>query len=288
MVITRILPLIHLCRLHRPIGTWLLVLPCWWGVALSYLCNDKAFYQKGVLFLIGAVSLRSAGCIVNDWFDRSYDRHVKRTKNRPLAAGIVSPFQALAVFVGCLIIGGVVWLFLNPTARLLGIVGLGLLLLYPFMKRLIYWPQLILGLAFNLGILIVCTDANPSFLKNPKVWVLYGVGILWTLAYDTIYAFQDIQDDIKLGLKSTAILFQSNPYRLPLFSYGGMVIGLVILGSLMSCGKTYFIELFLVFLLGGGYWVRWQPEKQESCDTFFKANALLGGLIFLILCQARI
>lgn len=279
------IPLIHLCRLHRPIGIVLLMLPCWWGAALAFPQKGVDFYQTLFLFLIGAASLRSAGCVVNDWIDRKYDRNVVRTNKRPLVLGTVTASQALFLFVLMMGIGGVVWLCLNSAAKFVSMIGLCLLFIYPFMKRLTYWPQLVLGLAFNIGVLIACADVSPTLLARPEVWLLYATGILWTLAYDTIYAFQDVQDDLRLGLKSTALLFQNYPYTLPLISYGGMFACLGVLGYLKQAQKDYFCFLGVSFLISFICLKQWQPKKPDSCNIFFKANALLGFLVFFALCQ---
>ncbi len=273
MVIARLTPMIHLYRLNRPIGIWLLMLPCWWGVALCSSPFTKQFWQSLGLYLIGAVCLRSAGCIINDWADQSYDARVTRTRNRPLACQAVSKAQALGLFL-VMMVGGVgVWLCLNLTAKILSILAFGLLFIYPFMKRITYWPQLILGLAFNSGVLIAC--ANQGSLGNVQPWLLYGVGILWTLAYDTIYAFQDIDDDQLLGLKSTAILFQKWPRLLPAICYGGMFSLLYIL----SGARPSFFILAIMFLVVFFRLKQWKPDNSADCLAFFKEHVYLGFII---------
>lgn len=237
----------------------------------------KEFWQWLGLYFIGALCLRSAGCVVNDWADQSFDARVARTRNRPLASKAVSKTQAICLFL-VLMMGGIgVWMCLNPTAKILSILAFVLLFIYPFMKRLTHWPQLVLGFAFNSGVLIAC--ANQDALHSSRPWLLYGVGILWTLAYDTIYAFQDIEDDQLLGLKSTALLFKNRPRLLPAVCYGGMFFGLCTL----SYSTVSFLILGVVF---GGAFVRlkrWKPHDAMDCMAFFKGHIYLGLFILFLL-----
>ena len=281
MFIARLIPLIHLCRLNKPVGIWLLMLPCWWGVALSLSALQKEFWQQLVLFFIGSVCLRSAGCIVNDWVDQVYDRQVARTRNRPLASHAVSKKQALFAFLFMLSGGAGVWFCLNLIAKILSICAFGLLFVYPFMKRITHWPQLVLGFAFNSGVLIGFANQHP--LNSPQPWLLYGVGISWTLAYDTIYAFQDIRDDIFLNLKSTAILFKEKPHLLPFVCYGSMFIVLWILCTIRSCSWVSFFTLGCVFVLTFIRLKQWDSYCASDCLRFFMQNVYLGLLIFILL-----
>lgn len=252
------------------------MLPCWWGVSLNVPPTCLIFYQDLILYFIGAVCLRSAGCIVNDWVDRHYDAAVTRTKNRPLACGKVTVYQALGTFLLMMVGGITVWLYLGDLAKIFCLLAFALLLIYPFAKRFTYWPQLVLGLAFNSGILIACAHINSSTLKTLQPWLLYGAGILWTLAYDTIYAFQDIRDDRLLGLKSTAILFESSPHLLPTICYAGMAILLGGLGFLNSYTLTYYMGLILTFGEITFRLYKWQPHNIYQCLLLFKHNVWLG------------
>lgn len=283
MVITQILPLIQLCRLNKPVGIWLLMLPCWWGVSLYDDPKIFQFYFDLLMYLIGAVCMRSAGCIVNDWADRHYDASVARTNQRPLVSGKVTSFQALRAFL-IMLSGGIgVWLWLNPLSKMIALLAFALLFIYPFMKRFTYWPQFILGLAFNSGVIIACAQAQPSSLKTLQPWLLYGAGVLWTLAYDTIYAFQDIQDDRLLGLKSTAILFQDRPYLLPAICYSGMALLLCVIGMINSYAWTYHLGVLLTFGEIGFRLYKWQPSNPQQCLSLFKHNIWLGASIFGLL-----
>jgi 4-hydroxybenzoate polyprenyl transferase len=235
------------------------------------------------MYFIGALCLRSAGCIVNDWADRNYDAAVTRTKHRPLACRQVTITQALGTFLFMMIGGVGVWLWLNTLARTLSLLAFVLLLIYPFMKRFTYWPQFVLGLAFNSGILIACAQINASALTTLQPWLLYGTGILWTLAYDTIYAFQDIHDDRLLGLKSTTILFQDSPYLLPALCYCMMSVFLGAIGVMNAYTFTYYIGLILTFGEIGFRLYKWQPHNAQQCLSLFKHNVWLGASVFGLL-----
>ena len=212
------LPYAQLMRLERPIGWWLLLLPCWWGLALATLAQDGGIpnLYHAALFLIGAIAMRGAGCVVNDLADQDIDAKVDRTRNRPLPSGRVSRKQALAFLAALLLIGLIVLLQFNRLTIISAIASLAIVAIYPFMKRITYLPQLVLGLAFNWGALVGWT-AETGILSAAPI-TLYLGGIFWTLAYDTIYAHQDKDDDALIGIKSTALLFgKSTPMWLAIF-----------------------------------------------------------------------
>jgi 4-hydroxybenzoate polyprenyltransferase len=270
-------PIIHLCRLHRPIGIWLLMWPCWWGVALGFSPMHMDFYKNLVIFLIGSVLLRSAGCIFNDFIDRHVDAQVTRTKSRPLAAKAVSPIVAFTFFLFLCLGAFGVFICLAPLAQIFALGGFVLLFLYPFAKRFTNWPQLILGIAFNSGVLVAYGQTTKAFLPFA---IVYGAGILWTLAYDTVYAFQDYEDDMKIGVKSTAILFKDCPKVFLSLCYGGM-------GSL--CVYLAYVQnnpvLATVCVLST-IWINLEIKKlctkdANQCLTFFKKNQYMGLAIFL-------
>src|SRR5207302_203825 len=199
-------PYARLARLDRPIGTWLLLFPGWWGIALaSQRWPDPLLL---VLFAIGAVAMRGAGCTLNDIADRDYDGQVARTRLRPLPSGAVSVRQAIIFLLLQLVIGAAVLFSLNRATILLGIAVLVLIGTYPFMKRITYWPQVFLGLNFNWGALIGWTAITDA-LAWPSA-LLYLGGIFWTIGYDTIYAHQDKEDDVRIGVKSSAIALGSH------------------------------------------------------------------------------
>ena len=212
------LPYAQLMRLERPIGWWLLLLPCWWGLALATLAQDGGIpnLYHAALFLIGAIAMRGAGCVVNDLADQDIDAKVDRTRNRPLPSGRVSRKQALAFLAALLLIGLIVLLQFNRLTIISAIASLAIVAIYPFMKRITYLPQLVLGLAFNWGALVGWTAETGTLSAAPIA--LYLGGIFWTLAYDTIYAHQDKEDDVLIGVKSTALLFgKSTPTWLAIF-----------------------------------------------------------------------
>ncbi|MCX7338195.1 MAG: 4-hydroxybenzoate octaprenyltransferase [Alphaproteobacteria bacterium] len=282
MVISKIRPLIHLCRLDKPIGIWLLMIPCWWGVALVFQLMTAPFFGYLLLFFVGSICMRSAGCISNDIADRNYDRDVQRTALRPLAAETITVTTAIIVFIFFCLSGLLAFAALSQTAQIISLVAFVMLLFYPYAKRVTYWPQLVLGLAFNSGVIVAWgVDATPSLLF--PVIVFYTIGILWTLAYDTIYAFQDVTDDIRIGIKSTAVLFKDSPKKLPALCYGGMILLLVTSGILFQYSASYFVIVSILACVSGYILGRWTPEDQESCLGTFKTNQILGWLIFLAL-----
>lgn len=167
------------------------------------------FLLNALLFAVGAIALRSAGCIFNDLCDVAFDQKVRRTKDRPLAAGFISRKEAWGACLFSLIIGGIVWLVLPFEAKGMSLLGLLLLFIYPYAKRFLKIPQIILGLAFNMGVLVSVAFLQPSLLLKPYPWILYGVGLFWTLYYDTLYAIQDINDDRSLGIGSSALFLKN-------------------------------------------------------------------------------
>jgi 4-hydroxybenzoate polyprenyltransferase len=202
-----LLPYAQLMRLDRPVGWWLLLLPCWWGLALGQIAKGggQPNWWHALYFLIGAVVMRGAGCVLNDMADRDFDAKVERTKNRPIASGRVSRAQAFVFLAVLSLIGLGVLVQFNLYTIILGIASLAIVAIYPFMKRFTYWPQLVLGLAFNWGALVGWSATHGAMSSAPLF--LYAAGITWTLAYDTIYAHQDKEDDVLIGVKSTALLF---------------------------------------------------------------------------------
>ncbi|MEM9880548.1 MAG: 4-hydroxybenzoate octaprenyltransferase [Pseudomonadota bacterium] len=200
-------PYLLLARLDRPIGTWLLLLPCWWGAAVGAQVEAALLPNLWhmLLFAIGALIMRGAGCAFNDLIDKDIDAQVARTRNRPLASGQLSQAQGLAFVIALSLLGLIILLQFNALTVWLGISSLALVAAYPFMKRITWWPQAWLGLAFNWGALLGYTAATGE-LGWPMLW-LYMAGIFWTLGYDTIYACQDVEDDALVGVRSTARLF---------------------------------------------------------------------------------
>ncbi|MEE8393943.1 MAG: 4-hydroxybenzoate octaprenyltransferase, partial [Rhodospirillales bacterium] len=223
-------PYLRLARLDRPIGTWLLLLPCWWSVALAGpgLAEGARLFA---LFAIGALIMRGAGCTLNDIVDRDFDARVQRTAGRPIPSGQVSVVKAFA-FLAMELLGGLLVLVqFNGFAIAVGACSLGLVAVYPFVKRFTYWPQAVLGLTFNWGALLGWAAVKGD-LGVPAL-ALYGAGVLWTLGYDTIYAHQDKEDDLLIGIKSTALRLGANT-RPFLFAFYGGALALIAAAGLLA------------------------------------------------------
>ena len=209
-------PYLRLSRADRPIGTWLLLLPGWWSISMAAPAGSAPDLWMMLLFGIGALAMRGAGCTFNDLVDRDFDGRVERTRSRPLPSGQVTPGQARIWLVVQALIGLAVLLQMGSLAILLGVASLGLIAIYPFMKRVTWWPQFFLGLAFNWGALM--GEAAVAGRVSAAAIALYLAGILWTLGYDTVYAHQDKEDDALIGVKSTARLFGTRS-RVVLFRF---------------------------------------------------------------------
>ncbi|KAF9327422.1 Para-hydroxybenzoate--polyprenyltransferase, mitochondrial precursor (PHB:polyprenyltransferase) [Linnemannia elongata] len=276
-------PYLYLTRIDKPIGTWLLFWPCAWGITMAsysaHLPWTSTLSTIG-LFGVGAVIMRGAGCTINDLWDRNIDKKVERTKVRPLASGAVTPTQAVA-FLGLQLGAGLAVLTqLNLYSILLGASSLSLVVTYPAMKRITYWPQVVLGLAFNWGALLG-SSAMLGAANWPVALPLYASGVCWTLVYDTIYAHQDKKDDVKIGVKSTALRFgEKTPEFLAAFSTG-MVSMLALAGYMNDQGP-----LFYALSVGGAAaHLAWQLktvnyENPVDCWSKFASNKWTGALVF--------
>ncbi len=198
---------VRLMRLDRPVGIYLLGLPGWWGIVAATTPGEVPDWWLLLLFALGAVLMRSAGCVINDVLDQKFDAKVARTAKRPIAAGLIDKKQALLLFTVLCLLGFLILIQFNVLTILLGILSVGLLLAYPLMKRFTWWPQAFLGLTFNWGILMGWVAVHGTVGLTPLL--LYLGAIAWTVGYDTIYASQDIEDDVRIGVKSTALKFQS-------------------------------------------------------------------------------
>lgn len=273
---SQIHPYLRLMRVDKPTGTWLLLLPCWWGVALSanFLPNLWLMF----LFALGAVVMRGAGCVVNDIYDRNLDRQVERTRSRPLASGEVSLKQAL-LFLGLLLLLGLgILLLFNRATLFLGSVSLLFVFVYPLMKRVTWWPQLFLGLAFNWGVLLGAT-ATTGQIGIPHL-IAYLAGVSWTLAYDTLYAHQDVRDDVAAGIKSTALLFGDNSPRWVSLFYAITIILLFIAGWVDGgLSPVYNWGLLTAACFAAVQLVLWDPADPENCWRRFKANRNFGLIV---------
>jgi 4-hydroxybenzoate polyprenyltransferase len=273
-------PYLRLSRLDRPIGSWLLLLPCWWSAALAAgMAHDlKQLPLILVLFLIGAFAMRGAGCTWNDITDRDLDAQVERTRSRPIPAGQVSVPQA-AVFLGLqALVGLAVLLQFNSFAIGCGIASLIIVAVYPFMKRITYWPQIVLGLAFSWGALMGFAVTFGRI--DATALVLYAGSIAWVIGYDTIYAHQDAEDDALIGVKSTALLFGART-KPALMVFYGLAVGLIGLAlALAGAGWMAWIGLaaFAVHLVS--QIERLEIGDSKLCLRIFKSNRNAGLLLF--------
>ncbi|MGB8274435.1 MAG: 4-hydroxybenzoate octaprenyltransferase [Alphaproteobacteria bacterium] len=272
-------PYLRLARVDRPIGTFLLLFPCWWGVALA----SPGFPDPVllVLFAIGAVAMRAAGCIVNDIADREFDAQVARTQTRPIASGAI-PVKRAAVFLGLLLLVGLaVLVCFNRFAIVLGLASVPLIVAYPFTKRFTYWPQAFLGLTFNWGALLGFAAVKGTL--EPAALLLYAAGLFWTLGYDTIYAHQDREDDALIGVKSLALKLgtRTRPF---LFAFYGVCLALIgVAGFAARLGPPFY-----GWLVTAGAHLFWQAGRVDlddprDCLAKFRSNTVFGGLILLAL-----
>lgn len=277
-------PYLKLARLDRPIGTWLLLLPGWWSMLLAAHetgARSAQVFSYIVLFGMGAVLMRGAGCVVNDIWDRKLDAQVERTRLRPLPAGDVTLRQAVAFLGVLLALSFVILMQFNARTIGLGIASLLLVATYPAMKRVTWWPQAFLGLTFNWGALMGWCAVTGTLHAWPP-FLLYAGGLCWTLAYDTIYAHQDKEDDALIGIKSTARLFAQKS-KLIISAFFAGAIFLFALAALMA-GKG-FAALVALALLAHAAWQmkNWQPDIGASSLRMFRANRDFG-LIMLLMC----
>ncbi len=273
-------PYLRLARLDRPIGAWLLLLPCWWSSALAAVDAHRAAPSLThlALFFVGAFAMRGAGCTWNDIVDRDLDGSVERTRSRPIPSGQVSVFQAATFLVLQALVGLAVLISFNAFTVALGIASLAIVVVYPFMKRITYWPQTVLGLAFSWGALMGWAAAfgrldGPAFL-------LYAGSIAWVIGYDTIYAHQDREDDALLGIKSTALLFGARTKPMLALFYTLAVILLGAAGLAAGAGL-----IFGLGLLAFAAHLAWQIFRLDIADparclALFKSNRDAGLILF--------
>jgi 4-hydroxybenzoate polyprenyltransferase len=270
-------PYCRLARLDRPIGTWLLLFPGWWAIAMA--APGWPDWRLVLLFGIGAVVMRGAGCTLNDIADREFDGRVARTRTRPIPSGAVSVRQALIFMALQLGIGAAILLGLGTVAIALGVVVLALIGTYPFMKRVTYWPQLFLGLNFNWGALMGWAAATGT-VETPAL-LLYAGGICWTLGYDTIYAHQDKEDDVFVGVKSAALALgdRTRPF---LFLFYLAAAGLwAAAGEAAGLGSPFRAALLLAALHLLWQAARVRLDEPRDCLAKFRSNRAVGWLLLL-------
>ncbi len=272
---------LELTRLNKPIGFMLLFWPCSWGLALanSLNQNQNLYYLYLILFFLGSVLMRSAGCIFNDIVDKDFDKKVKRTKKRPIASGKITILQSFIYVILLCLIALIVLLQFNLTTILLGLSSMILAFSYPFMKRITYWPQLFLGITFNWGILMAWTSMGNEISFN--ILLLYFSAIFWTLGYDTIYGAQDMSDDEIIGLKSTSIKFKKNMKSFVFVCY---FLSVSLLGCLLidNFGKNLTTLFFIIFIITLIYQLKiFKKDNPVMCLAAFKFNNF-SGLILLL------
>jgi 4-hydroxybenzoate polyprenyltransferase len=279
-------PYCRLARLDRPIGTWLLLFPGWWSIALAAAPGEGPNLRLLILFAIGAVAMRGAGCTINDMADRDFDRRVTRTAGRPIASGAVSMKRALVFLALQLAIGLVILLQLSPLAIILGVASLALIVTYPFMKRITYWPQAFLGLTFNWGALLGYAAVRDRLDAAPLL--LYAAGIAWTLVYDTIYAHQDKEDDALIGVRSTALKFGAASRRWLAFFAVAML--LLLAAMIQTAGLGLFGWVALAAVAGHLAWQIFAVDFDDPADCLakFRANRWLGWILFFGIILGRV
>lgn len=282
-------PYAILMRLDRPIGWWLLLLPGWWGIVLGSN-GVQGMYSSDVrlmiMFFFGAIIMRGAGCIINDLWDRDLDKQVERTKTRPLASGEVSMLGAIAFLSYLLFVAFLILLMTSMVTILLGIFSLILVAVYPFMKRITWWPQAFLGLTFNFGALMGW-GAATHYLGAEAV-ALYAAGFFWTLGYDTIYAHQDKVDDEIVGIKSTALLFgERSKFWVGLF-YTMTILLLVVAAFLAEAGMITLVLLLFPAIHLFRQLADWEPDEPENSLYIFKSNRNFGLLVLFAIAFTQV
>jgi 4-hydroxybenzoate polyprenyltransferase len=272
-------PWLRLSRADRPIGTWLLLIPCWWGIALAAIAEGWQLFDLWLIVgcAVGAFLMRGAGCTWNDLVDRDIDAEVARTRSRPLPSRQVTPAGALAWGIGQSLVAFLILLSFGTPAIWWGVGSLGLVAIYPFAKRVTWWPQVFLGLAFNWGALLLWVAKTEGIALAPVL--LYAAGIMWTLHYDTIYAHQDREDDALIGVKSTARLFEDETHQM-LWLFVGAAAFLAALAVVTAHGG--FIGLCGVAAFAAH--LAWQVrtldiDDPERCLTLFRSNRAAGLLL---------
>ncbi len=280
---------IELTRLKKPIGFMLLFWPCAWGLTLAYdfslNLNNYFFYL--ILFFLGSIFMRSAGCIVNDILDKEFDAKVIRTKNRPIASGKVSIKLGVLYSILLCFLALLVLLNFNSFTIILALGSMPLAFTYPLMKRFTYWPQLFLGITFNYGLILGWTAVNGKLEIIP---ILFYIGaIFWTLGYDTIYGYQDIKDDEIIGLKSTSIKFKGKAKKFLFVCYAFVIIFFIVGGFKMNFHFSYYILILIPLIHLFFYQIKkFDLNNPSSCLNAFKSNNLFGLIIFLNILIVRI
>ena len=276
-IINQLRNYMQLMRLDKPIGIWLLLWPTLWAIWLA----GEGHPDGGVfvVFVLGVVVMRSAGCVLNDYADRNIDPYVERTRLRPIASGAVAPVEALTLFVALGLIAIGLAAMLNRPAQILAVVGAGLTIVYPFIKRFISIPQFVLGAAFGWAVPMAFTAQTGETAQ--LAWLVFGTALIWAVIYDTFYAMVDREDDIKVGVKSTAILFGDAD----LFVIGGlqalMIIALIFIGQMAQLGLWFYLSVALAAILMGYHQWLARDRQPSACFAAFLNNHWIGMTVFI-------
>ncbi len=282
---------IELTRLERPIGYMLLFWPCAWGLTLAYDFdnNYNLYFFYLLLFFLGSVFMRSAGCIINDIADKEFDKKVSRTKNRPIASGKISIILGLLYATILCLSALIVLINFNKLTIILAFCSMPLAFTYPLMKRFTYWPQLFLGITFNYGLILGWTSIENEINIIPII--LYFGAIFWTLGYDTVYGYQDITDDEIIGVKSTSIKFKNNPKKFLFICYSITILSYLLLGQFMYFNFLFYVGAIVMIAHLFFYQIKkFDSKNVNGCLSIFKSNNLFGFivLIFIILGKLNI
>ena len=274
---------IQLTRLNKPIGFLLLFWPCVWGLTLGYYFDNKTelYIKYIILFFLGSILMRSAGCIVNDIVDKDFDKKVQRTRSRPIASGKISVLESFVYVIFLCLLAFIILIQFNNLTIILGMSSMILAFSYPFMKRITYWPQLFLGLTFNWGIIMGWTSITNNI--SIEAVILYLAAIFWTLGYDTIYGLQDIKDDEIIGVKSTSIKFKDNVRIFVGSCYSLCTLFVLIMFFMIEINK-YFLIPSVFFICSLIYQIKiFNKENPKSCLHAFKINNVSGLFLTLFI-----
>ena len=279
--------ILNLIRWDKPVGTLLLFLPCTFGVALN--AKSLSDYYLIILFLIGSFIMRSSGCIINDIWDKDYDIKVERTKNRPIASKQISICASLTIFFTLCFFGLGILAFFSKKTILLSLLSIPLVIIYPFMKRLVFFPQIFLGITFNFGILIASMELAGSITIQSLI--LYLGSIFWTAGYDTIYGFMDIKDDKKIGIKSLSIFIENKSPKIWLLSFYSIFVSMTFFASYEGISYHHPASVISLFLLI--FQFIWQVltldiDNSADCLYKFKSNTISGMLVFIFIASSQI
>ena len=267
----------RLMRLDRPIGIWLLLWPTLW--ALWIAGEGRPSPQVFVVFVLGVIIMRSAGCVINDFADRKIDGKVERTRNRPLATGQVTALEALVLFVALSLIAIALVLTLNPLTQKLAIVGAALTIIYPFMKRFVAAPQLVLGAAFGWGVPMAFAAQTGEVPR--LAWLIWLAAVVWAVIYDTMYAMADREDDLKIGVKSTAILFGTADVFIVMLLQIVMLLALLLIGAAAKLGAWYTIGVVIAACFMFYQFMLIRDREPSRCFQAFLNNRFVGATIFI-------